>query len=792
VAWATIAVVAASLATVSFASAQQQPTCWGRTATIVADGSGGEIRGTSGNDVIVGTLGADTIFTGDGDDIVCGLGGNDKVFAGRGKDTVIGGPGNDKIFGGPGKDLLRGGAGNDRLIGGSGNDKLIAGFGRDFARGGPGADLLTGGTGNDKLHAGPGPDRVVGGNGNDRLRGDGGRDIVSGGLGWRDRVNGGGGTDVCRDASPSTTFVLCENNFELTVLHINDHHSHLEANGSDLELPGGETEVVYGGFPAVVSKFDELAATNSDRNVVKVHAGDAITGTLYYSLFEGEADAALMNEVCFDLFALGNHEFDGGDQTLANFLDELGSSSSCDTTTIAANVVPAAGTPLAPNGEPVFERYEVINYGNDRVGYVGIDIAGKTQNSSSPLATTQFLDEVETAQSVVDELRADGVNKIVLVTHQGLTNDLDLASQVSGVDVIVGGDSHTLLGDFESVGLNTGGTYPIATSNADGKRVCVVQAWQYSNIVGELDVTFDAHGNVISCNGTPHLLLSDTFQRSPDGEADEVELQGAERQAVLDFIAATPELSVVTPDANTEAVLANFSGQVDALTQQVVGTNADDLCLERIPGQGRSEICDVADTAANGGDIQQLVTEAFLVRSFESDIALQNAGGVRIDIPAGEVTIADVYELLPFANTIVNLEMSGTEVAAVIEEALSFALDPDGSTGAYPYAANLRWDVDLTAADGNRVSNLEFFNGTSWGAFDTSRNYTVATNSFIAAGRDGYDTFGTVTESGRSTDTFLDYAQSFIDYIELDANGSIAKLPADRYSTQNIVTLPQG
>ncbi len=795
-----VSMFAAVVATAPIVSAQDAaPTCAGRQATIIADGSG-EVTGTDGNDVIVGTGGADIIDAGLGDDVICALGGADIVFSGPGNDLVIGGNGADDIRAGLGADTVYAGNGNDMVRGGFGEDVLVGGANADFLAGGPGADTVFAGLGNDTVLGGNGSDRLEGGGGNDFMgggnqtdivRGGAGSDEVIGGGGKLDFVNGGTGSDICRDRGANTQFTQCESDFELTILHINDHHSHLESGSGDLEFPGGETRVSQGGFPLVVAKMDELTDANSGGNVVKIHAGDAITGTLYYSLFEGEADAALMNEACFDIMALGNHEFDGGDQGLADFLGDLADSETCGTTSVlAANVVPAAGTPLNPSGEVLFDKSKVINYGDQRVGYVGIDIANKTQNSSSPLETTEFFDEVETAQAEVDALTAVGVDKIVLVTHIQLANDIDLASMVSGVDVIVGGDSHSLLGNFAPLGLNANGPYPVKTSDADGNPVCIVQAWQYSAIVGELSVKFDDAGVVTSCDGTPHLLLEDSLQRRPDPDADRVELEGAERQSALDFIEATPELSIVTPDADATAALEEFSGQVDALTAEVVGNSSDDLCLERIPGQGRSSICDVADTATNGGDIQQLVTDAFRIRSFESDIALQNAGGVRVDIPAGDVTIADVYELLPFANTIVNLEMSGSEIAQVLEEALTFTLDPDGSTGAYPYASGLRWDVDLTAGEGERISNLEFLDGDTWVPFDTEATYIVATNSFIAAGRDGYFTFGTVSDDGRATDTFLDYAQSFIDYIELDAQGTLAKLPTELYSTQSIVPLP--
>ena len=545
----------------------------------------------------------------------------------------------------------------------------------------------------------------------------------------------------------------------------------------------------FGGFPSVVSKIDELAA-NASGEVVKVHAGDAITGTLFFSLFGGEADAALMNEACFDVFALGNHEFDSSDQGLADFLGHLNGSDSCQTSTLGANVIPAPGTPLAPNGDKIFDDNVIIEYeGGERVGYVGINIAGKTQNSSSPLDTTEFLDEIETAQAQIDLLSAAGINKIVLVTHIQLANDLDLASQVSGVDVIVGGDSHSLLGNFGDLGLNTSGEYPQRVTDADGNPVCVVQAWQFSWVVGELNVSFDEDGVVSSCEGTPHLLLADSFQREPSEDADREELTGEARDEVIAFVEATPELSIVTPDADAAAVLDQFSGQVEVLQQQVIGEATEDLCLERIPGQGRSQICDVADTAVNGGDIQQLVTDAFLARSFEADIAIQNSGGIRIDIPEGDITIADVFELLPFANTIVNLEMTGEEVAAVLEEAVAFSIDPDGSTGAYPYGAGIRWDVDLNAADGERLSNIEVLIDGEFVALDPAATFTVATNSFTAGGGDGYFTFEAVAEDGRLEDTLLEYAQIFIDYIEQDVEGVLSA--PENFSTQSIVPLAE-
>lgn len=234
--------------------------------------------------------------------------------------------------------------------------------------------------------------------------------------------------------------------------------------------------------------------------------------------------------------------------------------------------------------------------------------------------------------------------------------------------------------------------------------------------------------------------------------------------------------------------LANYTQQLDTFRNEVVGTATEDLCLERIPGEGRSSLpsCD-GNTAERGGDIANIVAQAFLFLSKNADVSIQNAGGVRTDIEAGDITIGDAYTLLPFANTLVDLTMTGAEIRQVLNEAVTFAHAPDGSTGAYPYAAGLRWDVDMTRSDGDQLFNIEVRgrSETQWRALTETESLNVVTNSFTGGGRDGYITFGTVTEDGRSVDTFLDYAQSFVDYVR--AQTTISKPALEDYSTQSYI-----
>ena len=196
-------------------------------------------------------------------------------------------------------------------------------------------------------------------------------------------------------------------------------------------------------------------------------------------------------------------------------------------------------------------------------------------------------------------------------------------------------------------------------------------------------------------------------------------------------------------------------------------------------------MCAVSDTAQNGSDISNLVAHAFRDMSRNGEIAIQNGGGVRNDVPAGDFSIGDAYKLLPFANTLVSLDMTGAEIHQVLEEALDYALSEGGSSGAYPYAAGLRWDIDASRLMGQRFSNIQFKgpNDSSWAPLNNAKRYNLITNNYIAGGRDGYLTFKTVSEDGRMVDTYLDYAQSFVDFVS--ERGIVDKLPLEVYSTQS-------
>ncbi|MFD1711660.1 bifunctional metallophosphatase/5'-nucleotidase [Ottowia sp. GY511] len=605
----------------------------------------------------------------------------------------------------------------------------------------------------------------------------------------------GGDDDVTPPAS---------GDFTLTLVHINDHHSTLDSKSKTLKLGIGgsapaSVAVDAGGFPRVTQAIEEIVKA-AGPNVLKIHAGDALTGTLYFNRAgaDGEADAALMNTVCFDTFSLGNHEFDKGDSGLKGFLDLL-RKGACKTAVLSGNVAFGANSALNPaRAAGYVVPSTVIERGGQKIGVIGLTIAGKTKASSSPDPDTQFQDEAVAAQREIDRLRAQGVNKIVVASHIGYEYDRQMVTKLSGVDVVVGGDSHTLLGPKSLSTLGVGspaGDYPTLAFDKEGKQVCVVQAWEYAQVVGELKVRFDRDGELLECNGTPHVLIGNNF--TVGGKAP----TAAEQTAINANVKAAGFLRVTAPSVVATNVLAPYKGRVEVFNKTVVARAPTELCSRRVPGGEGSMDYSRSSAGCNteglvsqrGGDIQQLVAQAYLqvanAKYGGADITLQSGGGVRVPL-LGEVTAANVIQVLPFGNMLFRLQITGTEVKAMLEDGLEATFGPGGSSGPYPYAGGLRFDVDSKAAAGARVSNVEVRDPASgaWGPLDPAKTYRLFVLSFNATGGDGYKTLAAVPAARRLDIGVLD-ADVLFDYLDTlpkDSAGlpTVGRLANELYSTR--------
>ena len=610
----------------------------------------------------------------------------------------------------------------------------------------------------------------------------------------------GGGDDNDGGNTPT------EADFTLTLVHINDQHSTLDSKSRTLKLNTGGTTpstvtVDAAGFPRVTQAFDEIVKA-AGPNVLKIHAGDALTGTLYFNRAgaDGEADAAMMNTVCFDTFTLGNHEFDKGDTGLKAFLDLI-KKGSCNTSVLSANTSFGASSALNPSRAPGYVvPSKVFERGGQKIGVIGLTIAGKTKASSSPDPDTTFQDETVAAQREIDALRAQGVNKIVVASHIGYEYDRQVVAKLSGVDVVVGGDSHTLLGPNTLSTLGVGspaGAYPTLATDKDGKQVCVVQAWEYAQVVGELKVRFDAKGDVKECTGTPHVLIGNNY--TIGGKAP----TAAEQTAIEASVKAAGFLRVTTASTTATNVLAPFKARVEVFNKTKVAIAPQELCARRVPGGEGSVDYSRSSTACNaegnvskhGGEIQQFVAQAYLAvanaKYGGADITLQSGGGVRVPL-LGEVTAANVIQVLPFGNMLFRLQVTGTEVKAMLEDGMEATFGTGGTTGPYPYTGGLRFDVDSKAAFGARVSAVEVRDPATgnWGALDPAKTYRLFVLSFNATGGDGYKTLAAVPAARRLDIGVLD-ADVLFDYIETMPKDAATGLPTlsrpatALYSTRN-------
>jgi 5'-nucleotidase/UDP-sugar diphosphatase len=521
----------------------------------------------------------------------------------------------------------------------------------------------------------------------------------------------------------------------LNIIHINDHHSHLESEPYKLFFDGVETKVQLGGLPRVATKIKQLRT--SLKNPLVLHAGDALQGTIFYTLYKGDADVALMNMIGFDAFELGNHEFDDGETVLAKFIKQA------NFPILAANIDASQNNEIAG----LFKPYLIKEIEGEQVAILGINTL-KTVDSSNPNKNVIFKNEIKTANKYVKLLEKQGINKIFLLSHYGYNQDINLAKQVAGVDIIVGGDSHTLLGDVKSLGLKSEGDYPTIVLSPRKEPVCIVQAWQYSYAVGKLKVEFNENGQVTKCQGNS-ILLVDSINQKVDS-----------------IIANNSNIEIVKEDSAVAAKLAEYSSKLENLRQQVIGQAADNLWHIRIPGTHATGV-----ELPNGSYIAPIVAESFFYQlqkvGLKPDLVIENGGGIRTSLLKGNITIDHAYNLLPFNNTLYILNMKGSEIKQVLEDAVSHIWDDNGSTGAFPYGSHIRYTIEKNKPTNQRITQIEIKNKQGiWQAIKADKYYKVVTNSYLTDGKDGYTTFGKIKAERGGINTYFNYAESFVDYVK--------------------------
>lgn len=525
--------------------------------------------------------------------------------------------------------------------------------------------------------------------------------------------------------------------FPLTLLHVNDTHSHLEPVNTSLMLDDTQTYLDLGGYARLATKVKAVRSENP--NTLVLHAGDAVQGTLYFTKYEGKADFALLNGIGFDAMVTGNHEFDKGPELLSDMIDMA------DFPIIAANM-DASNEPFLAGKIP---PYIIREIGGTRVGIIGL-ITPETSVISSPGSNIIFLNEINTAQQAVQELESQGISKIIVLSHMGYEEDIALAEAVEGIDVIVGGHSHTLLGDVTDLGLTPAGPYPTRIYKKSGQDVCIVQSWEWAKAAGVLNLRFDDRGHIRFCRGDAVLLAGDSFQQR-DADGNKADVSAEVKNELLSFIAAHPAIEVVSEDTGIAALLSPYTDGIEDMNQEVVAQVSEDLLHIRVPGTHTS-----GAELSDGSLIAPLVAEGMLWKARSTGLnvrmSLQNAGGVRIDIPQGDLTVGKSYELLPFGNTLYILELTGAEIMSALQNGVT------RSSGAFPYVGGARY----TVIDG-QVRDVQIRNADGeWEDVNDDTVCLVATNAYLAGGGDGYTVLAQA--DGYRYDTGFGDAEVFIEY----------------------------
>ena len=477
-----------------------------------------------------------------------------------------------------------------------------------------------------------------------------------------------GGCSPARHASPA------EGALSLTILHTNDTHSHIAGINKYGNACFDDTDC-RGGLARIATAI-RTAKSRSD-NIIALDAGDQFQGTLFYSVNKWPMLAELDQHMPYDAMTLGNHEFDEGCLELTRFLAAL------SFPVLAANLKPAKGCPMLKGN---YAPYTLLTVRGQKVAVVGI-ANNEVVSLAAACPRTFFEDTAACLQRTVKDLEAQGVKHIIALTHIGLPEDRKLARSVDGVDIIVGGHSHSYLGpDSEE------GPYPIIERSPSGQPVLVVTAKRAAQYLGELNVIFDAQGVPLRWNGGAREL-------------------------------AAPE----TRDAETSALVQKYAASLDEFRNHKVGSHH--LSLPDGIDACREDDC-------LGGS---LIADAMLeyARPFGGQVALCNGGSVRAALPAGDISRGDLLSVIPFGNTLVMREITGERLLAALEHGVS---EEGGQGPRLLHTAGLRYVVDAARPAGSRIVRAEILDEKDTATpLDLKARYVIVTIEYLARGGDAYE-----------------------------------------------------
>lgn len=435
----------------------------------------------------------------------------------------------------------------------------------------------------------------------------------------------------------------------ITIAHTNDVHGHIQEDQKGKEF----------GYAKIATLVKEWEKENN--NFLLMDAGDTFQGTIYTNQFKGESILPILNSLGYTAMAAGNHEFDFGYEQLLKLRDQL------KYPMISANVFKADGTNLLV---PTFQT----EVGGETFAFIGF-VAEETPIVTHPnnVKGLTFKDPVDIARELVPEMKKEA-DHVIIVSHIGVDKDREIAKNVSGIDLIIGGHSHTPLHTPEVVN----GTY-------------IVQDWEYGKSLGRVDL-FYYNKELVGFSGG--LVEYD------------------------DSVKADPEI---------EKLVQEVVAKVEESMKAVVGKTEVDLDGERT--QVRAKETNLGNFIADA-----LIAKTKTIKGYEADVALVNGGGIRASKQAGDMTKKDLYSILPFPNTLTIVEATGADLKAALEVSVRGAENTDDLPGSFLQVGGMSFVYDVKKPAGERVTEVK----VGGQPLDPEKTYKVATNDFITSGGDGY------------------------------------------------------
>ncbi len=554
---------------------------------------------------------------------------------------------------------------------------------------------------------------------------------------------------------------------KLTILHVGDQESWLLSAQGNLRDDASQALSFYGGIDRLASVMSgaEAAAQAAGRSVIKLNAGDAfLPGPRFKAsqinlgtAFGGGQDyydAIAMRHIGFHAAVFGNHEFDEGAATAARFAEVSGTrylSANLDFSSTPAFASLAAAGTVAP--------YTIVTTaGGSKVALVGATTPLLPRISSpgpvgligyNPAASDEqnLISLAGTIQNNVNAARAAGAGTVVLMSHlQNWNNERGIViPRLTGVDVVLSGGGHELMANTSDA-LLPGDTraltgYPQTVKDAANKDVLVVTSSFGNRYVGELNLTIDPlTGGVSSVDGARMLRVSGAA-----ADTDRVNGDSFLKGAVVDPVAAY--IAVLNATKIGSAALA-LNGERGA-----AGT----------PG---SFVAGVRNAETNLGN---LVADAVRFAG-RTEVAIQNGGGIRASIAAGDVTVGDTFNVLPFTNLVkVAPSVNATQLKIILEHSVATASPSGAVNGRFAQVSGLQVTYDTRRAAGDRVVRVVLDDGTvlidGGAVVDAARLFSLATIDFTANGGDGYP-FSNAGIAFQNTVTTVTYQEALARYIE--------------------------